>query len=185
LDINEIPNEEKTALFINLHNLLLVHAIISNGYPSFVKRLNFGKKNVYNIGGFNISILELEHAIIRGFSWSGFSLFGTLFLPKYRTDDKRYNFILQKDPRINFALNCGSSHSPLIRVYSNNATSLNLELDYATYYYLKEHVQLTYNDTTQSQESGSFRNLNELSESSAEMRQNTPVTMLLPKIMEW
>lgn len=56
---------EKLAFFLNLHNLLTVHAIVSQGFPPFIKRYNFSKKAIYNIGGYFFSLMDIEHAVLR------------------------------------------------------------------------------------------------------------------------
>src|SRR4051812_36125178 len=97
---------KKTTLIINLYNLLIIHSIISNGFPSFSRRLNFLKKSVYNVGSLYFSLLELEFCIIRSNSTAPTRLFGTnnLTLPQFSSRDKRKQFSLNKDFRFNFVI---------------------------------------------------------------------------------
>lgn len=77
MKLDTLKPSEHLAFFVNLHNLLMVDALIRYGSsPNLVGRVNFAK-SMYIIGGslecqlflpkgIDFTLLEIEHAIIRG-----------------------------------------------------------------------------------------------------------------------
>jgi len=133
LDLNLLKTtDEMKAFFINLYNLLTMHALISCGGTSALGRPSFSKKSVYVVGGFTFSLLELEHCVIRGL--------GNL-LPKFDEHDPRARFILPKDERVNFALHYGTKSSP--RLFYFSPRLLNFQLDQITVETLQRDVVIS------------------------------------------
>lgn len=64
MEVEFSSEAEKLAFFINLHNLLTIHALLLTA-ESNQKAYKAANKTIYNIGGFNLSLLEIEHAILR------------------------------------------------------------------------------------------------------------------------
>jgi len=129
LDLNllKTPDELK-AFFINLYNILTMHALIVCGGTSVLGRPSFSKKSVYNVGGLVFSLLEIEHCVIRGNSAYPHSLLGLgQLLPKFDQNDPRYRFVLPRDERVNFAIHYGTKSSPRLVFYQPKL--LNVQLD--------------------------------------------------------
>jgi hypothetical protein len=115
---------EKTAFWINLYNVLVIHGVIALGIRDSVSEIrNFFSRISYIIGGHEFSPDDIEHGILRANRtppYIPFRVFGK--------NDPRLQYSLQDmDPRIHFALVCASSSCPPIDVYT--AENLNEELD--------------------------------------------------------
>lgn len=115
-----LSNEQKMSFFINLYNVLILHANCIIGFPDNnpESRTNFFRGitgAIYNIGGYNFSPDDIEHGILRSNKYhpSGGQQHGTYF----DVNDLRGKLALPKlDPRIHFILNCGATSCPPIRV---------------------------------------------------------------------
>ncbi len=67
MSIDTIQNEEIVPFLLNLHNLLILHAIVLFGVHPLQSRLKeFIKKAIYSIGGIHFPLLEIEHQLLRG-----------------------------------------------------------------------------------------------------------------------
>lgn len=134
-----VSNDEKTAFWINLYNLLTIHAIIHFQIKLTVwERPHFFSSSEYNIGGYRFSLFDIMHGILRGNRrrWR-------FFPPPFRTHDPRVRFSLSSlDPRIHFSLHAGSRSCPQIAAYSHE--NLHEELDTATRRYINSE-QFVYN----------------------------------------
>lgn len=106
--------QEKKAFWINLYNTIVVQGIVELGIRESVKEIRrFFKDIAYEIGGFLFSADDIEHGILRANRRPPYGI-----LPRFRRDDPRRSFSLDKvDPRIHFALVCGSRSCAPIRFY--------------------------------------------------------------------
>jgi hypothetical protein len=130
----------KRAFWINLYNALLIDAVIALDVQESVTEgklgiLTFFRRAVYQVGGKRISLEDIEQGILRGNR--GHSL---LPEPQFASDDPRIAWCLPLDPRIYFALNCGSRSCPPIQVYSPG--SLKAQLDQSTRNFVDANVKL-------------------------------------------
>lgn len=118
--------EEKTAFWINLYNSLIIHGIIALDVKKTVKEVyDFFGRIQYRIGITDYSANEIEHGVLRANSRPPYSLFHP-----FTEDDLRMAYAVdQVDPRIHFALVCGSSSCPPINYYE--AEKLDDQLDMA------------------------------------------------------
>lgn len=138
------PRPDRTALFINLYNALIIHATAERGAPaaSSIARARFFAAPGYEVGGGGggaaaapaLSADDIEHGILRGDSPSPASLGGLLRWPgaaHFKGGDPRAALALPRppDPRIHAALVCGAKSCPPVRVYG--ATGLDAALDAA------------------------------------------------------
>lgn len=119
--------EKKLAFWINLYNTIVVHGIIELGISSSVREISdFFTTIAYEISGFSFSPNDIEHGILRANTRPPYRLFKI-----FRKDDPRRRFQLEKlDPRIHFALVCGSRSCAPIRFY--DAESIDDQLETAT-----------------------------------------------------
>ena len=116
--------EEKLAFWINLYNTIVVQGIIEMDITSSVKEVSdFFKEICYWIGGHAFSTDEIEHGILRCNARQPYHLF-----PLFKKNDPRLKFILgELDPRIHFALVCGSRSCAPIRFYEADLIDRQLE----------------------------------------------------------
>eukprot|EP00053_Salpingoeca_punica_P009818 m.88327 g.88327 ORF g.88327 m.88327 type:complete len:293 (+) comp15178_c0_seq1:190-1068(+) len=116
--ISTLTPVEKKAFFMNTYNMLTIHALVTQGpdvksvrdIPRFWRR--FG----YEIAGHYFSLDDMEHGILRANRPHPATQ-----TPLFSSGDPRLEFSLKDeevDPRIHFALVCGSKSCPPIRVYS-------------------------------------------------------------------
>jgi hypothetical protein len=119
--------QDKLAFWINLYNTIVVDGIIENNVSESVHEVGgFFSKIQYRIGAHSFSPDDIEHGILRNNRlkpnrlWKQFGLFN----PK-----KQY--VLRKfDPRIHFALVCGSRSCAPIKYYTPD--NIDDELEMAT-----------------------------------------------------
>ena len=117
--------EENLAFWINLYNTIVVHGIVELGVSSSVREIpNFFSHIAYSIGGYTFSAEDIEHGILRANSRPPYRPF-----PLFRRNDPRRQFSFQRiDPRIHFALVCGSRSCAPIRFYEPNRIQEQLEI---------------------------------------------------------
>jgi thiol-disulfide isomerase/thioredoxin len=119
--------DEQLAFWINLYNTIVVHGIVELGVSSSVREIpNFFSHIAYRIGGYTFSAQDIEHGILRANSRPPYRPF-----PLFRGKDTRRQFRLERiDPRIHFALVCGSRSCAPIRFYE--PSRIYEQLDIAT-----------------------------------------------------
>lgn len=133
--------EEKLAFWINLYNALVIDAVIffdvqKSVTEGWMGTLKFFRKAAYNVGGHRMSCEDIEHGVLR-------SNRGNPFVPgpHFNQKDPRKEWIIPLlDPRIHFALNCGSHSCPPIGVFS--AKKIDAQLDLATQSFLSHETHL-------------------------------------------
>jgi hypothetical protein len=114
---------ESLAFWINLYNVIVIHAVIELGVKDSVKEVrNFFKRVRYRVGGMSFTPYDIEHGILRGNRRPPYAVF-----PVFPRDDSRLAHAVEPlEPRVHFALVCASSSCPPIDVYT--AESLDEEL---------------------------------------------------------
>jgi len=117
--------EEKLAFWINLYNTIVVHGIVELGVSASVREIsNFFRHIAYKIGAHTFSAEEMEHGILRANSRPPYRVFAL-----FRKSDPRRGFSLDKmNPRIHFALVCGSRSCAPIRFYEPGRIHDQLEI---------------------------------------------------------
>ena len=105
----KLEENARKAFFINVYNFFTIHAILDyteqvNGgqLPNSTRSIpNFWTDYCYNIGGFDYSLDDIEHGVLRANK-------GTANHPPLEDSDPRINVTLTNlDQRVHFALNCG------------------------------------------------------------------------------
>ena len=67
VEISDLAREEKLAFFINLYNMMAVHALVTCGHPAGpLDRKKFFGDFKYVIGGCAYSLSAIENGILRG-----------------------------------------------------------------------------------------------------------------------
>jgi hypothetical protein len=117
---------EKLAFWVNLYNTIVVDGIVSLGIKLSVKEVpEFFSRVKYTIGPYAFSPDDVEHGILRGNSRPWFRPFR-----QFGATDPRKGWIISPvDPRIHFALVCGSRSCAPIDHY--DAENIYAQLDAA------------------------------------------------------
>ncbi|KHE92155.1 MAG: DUF547 domain-containing protein [Candidatus Scalindua rubra] len=111
-----LGHREKIAFWVNLYNTIVVDGITKLGIRQSVKEVpGFFGSVKYDIGGYLFSPDDIEHGILRGNKRPWFHPFKQFGL----RDKRREWIILPVDPRIHFALVCGSRSCPPIDYYDS------------------------------------------------------------------
>lgn len=126
VDVEKLSDDEKLAFFINIYNVLVIHATVEKGVPTNnLQRYKFFSGTSYLIGGYTLSLNDIENGILR----SNRSSMATLYMKPFASSDPRMMIILpQVDPRIHFALNCGAKSCPPIKTFSGAEVQSQLNL---------------------------------------------------------
>ncbi|CAJ1971810.1 unnamed protein product [Sphenostylis stenocarpa] len=114
-EVWNLSREEKLAFFINLYNMMAIHAILVWGHPSgpLERRKLFGDFK-YVIGGFTYSLSAIQNGILRGNQRQPYTL-----MKPFGAKDKRLRVALPfPEPLIHFALVYGTRSGPSLRCYS-------------------------------------------------------------------
>jgi hypothetical protein len=122
--------KEKTAFWINLYNVLVIHGVIELGIRDSVNEVrSFFRRIRYTIDGREFTPDDIEHGILRANRtppYAPFRVFGK--------NDARLEYSLEDvDPRIHFALVCASSSCPPIDVYTDDSLDEELDLSARTF----------------------------------------------------
>lgn len=115
----------KLSFWINIYNAAVIHGVIELGLTHSVKEVsNFFDRVSYEIGGFLFSLKDMEHGILRGNQRPPYRLF-----KPFGKKDRRKDFAVHPmDPRIHFALVCGSASCPPISFYQADQIDFQLQL---------------------------------------------------------
>ncbi|KAF5193020.1 electron transporter, putative (Protein of unknown function, DUF547) [Thalictrum thalictroides] len=129
--LKRLKHEEKLAFWINIHNALVMHALLVYGIPqNNVKRISLILKAAYNVGGHTISADTIQSSILgcrmpRPVQW-----LRTLFSgrTKFKAGDDQQSYIIEhSEPLLHFALCSGSHSDPALRVYTPKKVFQELE----------------------------------------------------------
>ncbi|KAL4280044.1 hypothetical protein GQ457_03G034050 [Hibiscus cannabinus] len=113
--VQGMPREEKLAFFINLYNMMAIHAILVWGHPAgpLERRKLFGDFK-YVVGGCTYSLSSIQNGILRGNQRPPYNL-----LKPFGVKDKRLQVALPyPEPLVHFALVSGARSGPALRCYS-------------------------------------------------------------------
>ena len=118
--VDVLTDAEQMAFWINTYNMLTIYGVLNElrknpkfaqkGNKSYIRRVNFFYRTKYRIGGKDFSLYQIENDIIR----------------------KEFT-----EPRIHFALNCGSASCPLLKDGLYSAENLDAELEAAATIFIR------------------------------------------------
>jgi hypothetical protein len=94
VEIQDMAREEKLAFFINLYNMMAIHAILELGYPAgpLERRKLFGDFK-YVVGGSTYSLSAIQNGILRGNQRPPFNLMKPFGAKDKRSKVKKPNII--------------------------------------------------------------------------------------------
>ncbi|XP_071702727.1 uncharacterized protein [Rutidosis leptorrhynchoides] len=116
VDISTLLVSERLAFFINLHNAMVVHAVISIGHPgpAVIERRAFNTDFVYVIGGFPYSLTTIVNGVLRNNRRAPYT-----FTKPFGSGDKRLELSFPRvNPLIHFGICNGSKSSPPVRFFT-------------------------------------------------------------------
>jgi hypothetical protein len=142
-DLRHVPladlvgRSARLAFWINVYNALVLHAIVALGIRRSVYELPlFFMRVSYLVGGFRLSLDDIEHGVLRANRRRRFPP----FRPLARLDPRGALALDRVDPRIHFALNCGAQSCPPVGIY--RAQAIDQQLDLAARNFTNQTVTL-------------------------------------------
>ncbi|XP_078165830.1 uncharacterized protein LOC144560489 isoform X3 [Carex rostrata] len=142
IDPREMEDEEKLSFWINIHNALVMHALLAYGLQdNKVKRTYLVIQAAYDVGGKSINAHTIRTKILGCESNCQSKLIFSLLSPAKRfvKGQKRHPYALSKhEPLCHFALCTGASSDPMIRLYTSQ--DVYEELESAKCNYIRENV---------------------------------------------
>ncbi|KAJ6903354.1 hypothetical protein NC651_020755 [Populus alba x Populus x berolinensis] len=123
VDLLKLSQDEKLAFFLNLHNAMIIHAVIRVGCPEgAIERRSFSSNFQYIVGGSSFSLNTITNGILRSNRRSPYSL-----VKPFGTGDKRLEVALPKvNPLIHFGLCIGTRSSPTVRFFTSQGIEAEL-----------------------------------------------------------
>ncbi|KAL6605922.1 hypothetical protein ACP70R_041575 [Stipagrostis hirtigluma subsp. patula] len=115
VEIDDLSREEKLAFFINLYNMMAIHALVTCGHPAgpLDRRKYFGDFK-YVIGGCPYSLSAIQNGILRGNQRPPYNI----AKPFGQKDPRSKVALPYPEPLVHFALVCGTKSGPALRCYS-------------------------------------------------------------------
>ncbi|KAK9052649.1 hypothetical protein SSX86_029279 [Deinandra increscens subsp. villosa] len=116
VDISTLPASERLAFFLNLHNAMVIHGVISVGHPgsAVIDRRSFNSDFLYVIGGSPYSLTTIVNGVLRNNRRTPYS-----FTKPFGSGDRRLELALpQVNPLIHFGICNGSKSSPPVRFFT-------------------------------------------------------------------
>ncbi|XP_076885542.1 uncharacterized protein LOC143535096 [Bidens hawaiensis] len=124
VDISTLSVSERLAFFLNLHNAMVIHGVISVGHPgsAVIDRRSFNSDFVYIIGGSPYSLTTIVNGVLRNNRRAPYS-----FTKPFASSDKRLELAFpQVNPLIHFGLSKGSKSSPPVRFFTSQGVESEL-----------------------------------------------------------
>ncbi|KAG9451627.1 hypothetical protein H6P81_011592 [Aristolochia fimbriata] len=133
VNLKGLSREEKLAFFINLYNMMAIHAILTLGFPMgpLQRRKMFGEFK-YVVGGSTYSLSAIQNGILRGNQRPPYALVKP-FGPKDRQAKVAFSYT---EPLVHFALVSGNRSGPALRCYS--PANIDMELTEAAQDFLRK-----------------------------------------------
>jgi hypothetical protein len=168
LELYGMAYNEKLAFFLNIHNVFIIHALITCGRPTnMILRQQFFKLTKYVIGRFKLSLDNIYHGILRGAlfrteqgeripnnnSPHGYDLAATVHnIPRFFATSQYHEYVIDQlglrpfDKRIHFALFQGNLSSPKLMVF--HPDRIDDQLEEATREFISNNTQINFKSNT-------------------------------------
>jgi hypothetical protein len=122
LEISQLTEKNRFSFFVNLYNVLILHATCVLGTPADnpIARTSFFNGStgaIYQIGGYDFSADDIEHGILRA-NHPHPSQTSSSYFPSQ--DPRAVLSLKSLDPRLHFILNCGARSCPPIKILSGD-----------------------------------------------------------------
>mmetsp|Transcript_23647 Transcript_23647/g.39676 ORF Transcript_23647/g.39676 Transcript_23647/m.39676 type:complete len:501 (+) Transcript_23647:261-1763(+) len=125
-DIHVMDHNTKLAFFVNLYNVIVLHAFTELGIAtSSIQRSKYFEEAKYIVGGCTLSLVDIENGILRGNRKAPYH-----YSKQFGNDRVSVEVLPLKycEPRIHFALNCGAKSCPPIKTLSTGAVQEELRI---------------------------------------------------------
>ena len=137
----------RKAFLLNLYNLLVpVFFAVYGIAGSSLERLDYFDSLYVDVGGLLYSLNQIESGLLRGNRKAPYHLSAP-----FPSGSPSLAFVLRPDPRIHFALNCGSKSCPPVKVFSEASLEEELDLVAAAFVESADGVHVTASTATVSQ----------------------------------
>jgi GH15 family glucan-1,4-alpha-glucosidase len=115
---------ERIAFWVNVYNAIVIHGVIELGIRDSMREVPWFFRGIeYRVGEHTFTPNDIEHGILRGNRRGPFRL-----RRPFRPGDRRRQLAVRApDPRIHFALVCGSRSCPPIEVFEPDNLEAQLE----------------------------------------------------------
>lgn len=115
VNLKAMNEDEKLSFFLNLHNAMVIHALIRIGHPEGVMdRKAFFSEFQYVVGGFTYCINSVQNGMLRNNRRGSYSL-----SRPFSANDKRLELAVQRlNPLIHFGLFNGTRSCPRVRFFT-------------------------------------------------------------------
>ncbi|KAJ3436322.1 electron carrier/ protein disulfide oxidoreductase [Anaeramoeba flamelloides] len=134
--IQTLPDESKKIFFINLYNIICIHSLVVNQFPTTPNSLlQFLSTSIYQLDSSFISLSDIKYHILQ-LSTTNKKISK---LPILCEQIQKLE-ISQGDPRIHFALLSLSSETCLLQAYTSQ--NLDQQLDFASQEFLKKYLSV-------------------------------------------
>ncbi|OSX72166.1 hypothetical protein BU14_0461s0008 [Porphyra umbilicalis] len=124
-----LTERQRLVLFINIYNMLTIHALCVTGAPSTsLGRLVWTTRMSYRVGDHVYGLSDIENGVLRGNA--PFYVFAPPFGPN---DPRREVALPEAQPLIHMALNCGATSCPPVRYFEEDNVEDALEAAAASF----------------------------------------------------
>ncbi|MFB6261062.1 MAG: DUF547 domain-containing protein, partial [Thiohalorhabdaceae bacterium] len=115
---------ERTAFWVNVFNAIIIHGVIELGIRDSMREVPWFFRGIqYKVGDHTFTPDDIEHGILRGNRRGPYRL-----RRQFGGDDPRRDLAVRDpDPRVHFALVCGSRSCPPIEVFEPDKLEQQLE----------------------------------------------------------
>ncbi|KAF6149258.1 hypothetical protein GIB67_026114 [Kingdonia uniflora] len=115
VELKDLSREEKLTFFINLYNMMAIHAILVLGYPvNALERRKILGDFKYVLGGCTYSLSAIQNGVLRANQRPPYNL-----IKPFGLKDPRSEIALSyPEPLVHFALVGGTRSGPALRCYS-------------------------------------------------------------------
>jgi hypothetical protein len=127
VDPASLPEDARLAFWLNVYNLMCMHGFVafagtrtlprSAASGSALRIFQLHKSIVYVIGGTPLTVLEVEHAVLRASQPRPNFLGASLLLPKFDAADVRRRLAPPRAPLLSFGLASGTAFAPAVTAF--------------------------------------------------------------------
>ncbi len=119
-----VSDRERIAFWVNVYNALVIHGVIELGIRDSLREVPwFFRAIAFRVGAYTLTPNAIEHGILRGNRRGPW----TLRPPFGPGDPRRALRVREPDPRVHFALVCGSRSCPPIEAFAADELEEQLE----------------------------------------------------------
>ncbi|XP_074584494.1 uncharacterized protein LOC141840416 isoform X2 [Curcuma longa] len=130
IDPRKMAHEEQLAFWINIHNALVMHALLAYGLrDNNIKGTYSILKAAYNIGGNSVNAFIIQSSILGCQLHRPALNFSKIFSAKPPLGKDKHPYSIDRsEPLVHFALCSGSSSDPALRAYTAKGIHQDLEI---------------------------------------------------------